>query len=406
MPAHSQKSARVRSARTAGRNGRFLRRPRASRSRRPRAKGTIPTTRASRTVQPLTERSSKNTVAGVRNAAPAVASIEPTSASVARPSWPRRRSESPPARPEASADVPSWVVSEIAATPSATNGPCSSAAKGMPRSTSCVGTKGIAGVCPVCSEMRAEAVPTRVGAGECDPSPASAMRGRPSVPRSSRTIAASACWACADVRAKWTAPAPPYAPASVEIRMSVRLGSGAGPASWGANPRASSMSAAVPDALSPFRRPAPVLSRWATRMMASSERPAITVSMFRSSTSPRSTRSALHTSSSVSSPSLAIVSEYQRAAFAASSVPGTREGNSVESSSATAIAADASNTGSRRGRGKAPVGESENKRASTTGASTSELTPTRRVLRGLSTVPRRARRLRPRGRAASIAALV
>ena len=52
--------------------------------------------------------------------------------------------------------------------------------------------------------------------------------------------------------------------------------------------------------------------------------------MFRSSTSPRSTRSSLQTSSSTVSPSAEIVSLYQRAAPAASSVPGTREGNWVE----------------------------------------------------------------------------
>ena len=46
------------------------------------------------------------------------------------------------------------------------------------------------------------------------------------------------------------------------------------------------------------------------------------------------------------SPSSEIVSEYQRAALAASSVPGTREGNSVESSVATEAATVASNTGS------------------------------------------------------------
>ncbi len=186
----------------------------------------------------------------------------------------------------------------------------------------------------------------------------------------------------------------------------MRFGSGADSAPWGANPRASSMSAAVPEALSLFLGSVPALSLWATRTIVSSDRPGMTVTMLRRLTSPRSTRSALQTSSSAPSPSAEIVSEYQRAAFEASSVPGTREGNSVENSLATEAATFASNTGSSWGRGSAPVADRENRMARTTGARTSELTRTRRVLRGLSTVPRRARRLRPRGRAASIARLV
>jgi hypothetical protein len=52
-----------------------------------------------------------------------------------------------------------------------------------------------------------------------------------------------------------------------------------------------------------------------------------------------------------------------------------------------------------------PVVEIENKNARSAGATTIDVTRTRRVFIGLSTVPRRARRRRLEGRAASIAGL-
>ena len=56
-------------------------------------------------------------------------------------------------------------------------------------------------------------------------------------------------------------------------------------------------------------------------------------------------------------------------------------------------------------RGSVPVVEMENSSASRAGATTTNPTRTRRALRGRSTVPRRSRRPRVRGRAASIAGL-
>ena len=345
-------------------------------------------------------------MSGALNARPTLASIESTSASVARPSWPRRSRDSELPSPEGIDGYPgSEVVSVTAAISRARNGPCSPAAYGTPRSTSCVGTDGTAGVAPVCSRTRAEAVLTRVGAGVRDPFPAIASRGGPAPPMPSSTMTANAARAYGEVVAKRYAPAPPYAPPSVDTSTSVRFGFAASTFSCGANPRAISIRAAVPDAFSPKTAPAPWLSRWATRTIAWEERPGMTVTTLWSSTVPRSGRSARHESSRASRPLAAIVCAYHRVASAAPRVPGTRDGYSLESWAASVAAASSSKSGWRVGRGSRPVVETENRRAKRAGTTTRDATRTRRTLRGLSTVPRRARRLRPRGRAASIAGL-
>ena len=295
----------------------------------------------------------------------------------------------------------SRVVSVIAATPSARNGACSPAAYGIPRSTSCESAEGMAGGRPACSVTRADAVLTSVRAGELEPPPEMTRRGLPRPPIPSRTIVAIACSASGDVSREARGPG-----------ATVSAGVGRDEDQRPLEERGGhvSLSAQTPRELDERGRPRRVVSSVTARRCLDGRRgrspprtaPARRSTMFRSSTSPRSTRSVAPDILLAVSPSAEIVSLYQRAAPAASSVPGTREGNSVESSVATAAATEASNSGSRVGRGSVPVVEIENKSARAAGAMTSELTRTRRALRGLATVPRR---LRPRGRAASIAGL-
>ena len=79
---------------------------------------------------------------------------------------------------------------------------------------------------PVSSATRAAAVRTSVREGETGPSPAIAIRGCPRPPRPSSTTTATADFAKGDVSAKRSAPAPPYAPPSVETSTSVCSGTG------------------------------------------------------------------------------------------------------------------------------------------------------------------------------------
>ena len=251
---NAQMPRRAPCARIAGAKGRLRRRPRTIRSTTPSANGTTARISVSRAVQPLAARSEKNRLSGVRNAPPTLESSELTRASVARPSCPSRSSSgvvSPP--------PPRSVVTVTADRPAARKRPCSSSANGTPRFTSCAGIDGSAGATPTSSAKRAEAVRTSVRAGETGSSPAMASLGRPR-PRS-RTTTASASAASGDSATKRAAPAPPNAPASVETRASVCSGRGSGPTSWAANPRASSMSSAVPVAFSPSDSSAPALSR-------------------------------------------------------------------------------------------------------------------------------------------------
>lgn len=383
------------------------RRERARRSTTPSTNGATATTSVSRNAHPLATRSPKKRLSGVPNAAPTLASIDPISASVARPSSPSRASAiGPGGSPDGTPDSPdSCVVMVIAAISRARKGPCSPAAKGIARSTSCASTDGISARAPVCSAIRADAVLRSARAGDAGRSPARAIRGRPLPPIPSRTTTASAFSAYSDTRAKRAEPAPPKAPASVETNTSVRAGMGAGWLSCGPNPRTSSASAAVPEALFPRKRSGPALSRWATMMIASSDRPGTTATMLRSSTVPRSANVSVQVSVSTRRPYEAIVCSYQRAAPAASGVPGTREGKSVDSRDAMALAEDPSNNGSMGARASVPGLETEKRSASKAGTTTTAATRTSRALTGLSTVPRRGRRLRLRGRAASIAGL-
>ena len=94
----------------------------------------------------------------------------------------------------------------------------------MPRSTSWVAIDGSAAARPVCSSILTAAVRTSARAGDAGSSDASAMRGRPRRSSPSRTTAAIAPRACGDTDANRLAPAPPYAPPSVETNTSVRFG--------------------------------------------------------------------------------------------------------------------------------------------------------------------------------------
>ena len=223
LPRGARSPNRVRSARNAGLKGSARRRPRTTRSKTPRAKGTTASTSVSRTVQPLAARSAKKRLSGVRKAPPTLASSEPSSASLARPSLPNcPMSIAAPALPTAAAESSGFVAESVtAAIPCPSIRPCSSPANGIPRSTSCVETEGSAGRTRVSSSTRAAAVETSGRAGDTGSSPAIASRGGAVPPIPSRTTAAIAERASGDVVAKRSAPAPPYAPASVETSTNV-----------------------------------------------------------------------------------------------------------------------------------------------------------------------------------------
>ena len=214
------------------------------------------------------------------------------------------------ARPVVPAGIPgssgSWVVSVTAATPRSSSRPCSPAANGIAEVDELRRDRGDQlGSRPICSATRVEArlhehARRRDGGvtGDREPRlPAAAdpveddggdraLRVRRHARRSAgrrrrrtrrrRSRRARAC--AAGIGRRHGAPA-------AHSRARARS------------------SAAVPDALSPSGWSTPALSRWATTMIASSARPGITVTTFRSSTTPRSGRSALQTSSSVGSPS-------------------------------------------------------------------------------------------------------
>ncbi len=97
-----------------------------------------------------------------------------------------------------------------------------------------------------------------------------------------RTVSRSA-----EREAKRSAPKPPYAPPSDERK--IRVCSGFGRAAIVPRrpyPRWSSISAAVPEALSFAPGPVPMLSRWATKRIASELAPGMTVTRFRRRTVP------------------------------------------------------------------------------------------------------------------------
>ena len=195
---------------------------------------------------------------------------------------------------------------------------------------------------------------------------------RPPPPMPSSTIAANAACASGDFSANRAAPAPPYAPPSVETRTSVRCGSGSRPAPAARIPRASSMSAAVPEALSPcglIRAGVVAMSNDDDGLLGASRDRRRRRCGARRARDPE--RSSVHTSSSAVEPERARSSpRYQRAASSSPSEPGTRDGNSVVSSVASAAAASPSKSGSSGERGSVPVVETENRKASSAGATT------------------------------------
>ena len=198
-------------------------------------------------------------------------------------------------------------------------------------------------------------------------------------------------------RAKRAAPAPPYAPPSVERKISVR--SVVGRARL---PAAHTLARARRARPSPPRcphKPLRPLSRWATTRIASSDRPGTTVTMFRSSTSPRSTRSSLQTSSSRARVPNGLAVPARGAS--ASSVPGTREGYSVESSVRPRLRRGVEQRVEGRPRKRSRCRYREQEREGRR-HDDERADPDEARVEGLATVPRR---LRPRGRAASIAGL-
>ena len=202
--------------------------------------------------------------------------------------------------------------------------------------------------------------------------------------------------------AKRSAPAPPYAPPSVETRTRVRCGPGR--RRPGARTRARARGA--PRYPRRCRRGPP---RRRCRDEQQDDRlvgpPGHDRQRRWKLDAPERRRgSSVHTSSSDVSPrprSTPRTSAPRPPAL----VPGTRDGYSVVSASARVAAASASKSGSSGRPRQRPVVDTENRTASSAGATTTNATRTRRVFTGRSTVPRRGRRLAPRGRAASIAGL-
>ncbi len=210
---------------------------------------------------------------------------------------------------------------------SARNGYCSVRLKGNARSTSCASALGTSGVEPVSSASRASAVATSPGAGERGPSPAISRRGGFREPMESSTMTATTWSDCGELWASLRAPSSPYAPASVETNDSVCVGLTPPTAVRVLEyARASSMSAAVPEALS-FAPECPrVESRCATTRIVSRERPGTTALTFRRSTRPRPATSAGKRSIRVLSPSFVSSAATQRAAPPDAGEPGERSG--------------------------------------------------------------------------------
>ena len=330
----------------------------------------------------------------------------PTSASVARPSWPSRStcraSDLAPGRRTEIRRRRQRDCRELAREKATLLVERERERRGR-RAAS--GTDGSVGLTPTSSATRAAAVRTSVRAGDTGSSPAIASRGRP---RPEVVEDDDGDGSTRERRLVHEARGTRAAERSRVGRDEHEgaFGTGSGPSSCGANPRASSMSVAVPDAFSPsgcFGARVVTMRNDDDRLVRApghdrhdvAELDAAEVrEILRSRRPPRSGGRAI-----------AMVSRYQRAASSAPSEPGTRDGYSTASVSANDAADSASKSGSSGDRGSALVVEIENRSASNAGTTTRKPTRTRRALRGRSTVPRRSRRPRVRGRAASIAGL-
>ncbi len=140
---------------------------------------------------------------------------------------------------------------------------------------------------PVSRASAARSVSTSPAAGERAVSAVSSSRGRPLAAIASRLMTAMTLRLTEGAAAKRAAPIAPSAAPSVE-RKTREYGSFArGPAPVGAYERASSISAAVPDALSFRPDPVPVSSRCAITTIRLGESPAFSTERFTSRTFPR-----------------------------------------------------------------------------------------------------------------------
>ena len=223
------------------------------------------------------------------------------------------------------------VVIVTAGIPRASTGPCSNSEYGNARVTSCCHAGARAGGRPVCSAIRADAVWTSESAGERAVFAAIWSRGGPLPAIASRSTSAKAPCRYGEEAANWLAPIPPNEPPSVERKTSVcagRTGAGEDGLASGvcAYDRASSISAAVPDALSFAPAPTPRLSRCAAMTISSCDWPGTIVTRFWSSCVPRPGIVARKRSTSVVSPYGASCALYQSAAAAAPGEPGERSG--------------------------------------------------------------------------------
>ena len=190
--------------------------------------------------------------------------------------------------------------------------------------------------------------------GELEPRRIVARRSR----RGSTTADTSR--ASGECSAKCAAPTPPSAPPSVDRKTSVCAGvtrrevEGVVEAPAGfAYDRASSISAAVPEALSLAPDPAPVLSRWATDMIAEGERPGTTATRFSKRSRPLPATSASNGSRLTTNPYGRSWSTNHCAPSVAPAVPGDRSGAAVARSTASCVAPTRSKAAGSAGRGSA-----------------------------------------------------
>src|SRR6266498_632772 len=240
-------------------------------------------------------------------------------------------------------------------------------------------------------------------------SPANSSRGRPGPAIASRSITATMSRVSGECWAKCAAPTPPSAPPSVERKTIVCAGltrrdvDGVAEAAAGfAYERASSIRAAVPEALSFAPEPPGLLSLWATTTIAAVERPGTTATRFWNGSRPRPATSAVNRSARTTNPYGRSWSANHVAAPVAPAVLGARSGCVRARSSANCRAPCVSNAGGRSGRGSG-AGRVTVNAASRSGKATSSQVPRYvRPLTGRSSEPRRARRRRRVGGAADM----
>jgi hypothetical protein len=181
-----------------------------------------------------------------------------------------------------------------------------------------------------------------------------------------------------DSLAKCAAPSPPNAPPSVERKTSVFVVPSeralAAPDVIGAYERASSTSAAVPEALSFAPGPVPALSRCAMITIVRFDRPGETATRLTSSRDPRSGIVASKRSSRTLMPYGSSCSFSHAVAWRLPSDPGERSGCEVARSRASWVAVSPSKTGGSTGAGRGP-GRATVKAVTRRGSATSSQVP-------------------------------